>query len=123
MATATKANTQISDWTALAPDLVLESAVVDVSTSIKAGVNVVVVHTDTSANANGVLVRVDARFGAADENWHPLYELRMGAGTASTEVLDAEAASAQATIPVTLTATFETRGIRGFIHESGDLRR
>ena len=116
MAAATKANTEVDDWTAAAKDTVTEGSAADVSTTLDAALFVTVVHTDANANALGVLVTVQGRFGAEDEDWRDLYTLRMGAGTASTTTInDADVNAAETTI--TITAGTPTTGERWWIED------
>ncbi len=118
MAAATKSNTQIDDWTAVEATALFRGVEANVSTTLNAGLMVTVVHTEAVANALGALVTVQGRFGANDEDWHDLYSLRMGIGTAVTLTLDAEAASGQRVVPMTSpTTNFETVGMRIFIHD------
>lgn len=115
---ATKSVAVVQDWKALSPGSWWSAGDIDVSTSFKAGLAVVVCPIEAVAHANGTLVRVMGRFGANDEDWRVLYDLRMGAGTAATVNVDVEEAAEAFEIHVDSTTDFETLGDRYLVHNT-----
>ena len=116
MASATKTTAQVMDWT-LVEDAnnVIESSNQSLATYLKSSLMVTVGHADNDANALGLLVRIEGRYGTADKDWHKLYEVRMGAGTAGADDLDGDASATYASI--TLTNGYPTVGDKWFIYD------
>lgn len=121
MATATKTTSVIQDWDPISGGSVGNYGVsgAGVLTScLQAGLMVTVCPIEAVANALGALVTVEGRFGGNNEDFHDLYTLRMGAGTASLEAVEVEAASGQRTIELASTTDFETLGDKYLVHNT-----
>jgi len=113
VAAYTKNEGQISDWQALA-DTVSdapsgESAEISNTTELVMAVVVTVGHVDTNdAASNYVTLHLEAKLGAALEDWKKISSTQAGGGQATTEALNAESASGQAEIQVAATTDWDT---------------
>lgn len=113
MADFTKDEGQISDWQALA-DTVSDapsgqSAVITKSTELAVKIVITVGHVDTNdAASNYITGYLEARSGAATEDWKKIREFSAGGGQSTTEALNAESASGQAEIQVAATTDWDT---------------
>lgn len=117
MAAATKTH-DVGTWADLSAASGLESSAIDVSTTLDAAIVVTVCPIEAVANALGALVIVQVRTSTEDDDWHNLYEIRLGAGTANTIDVDQESAQDTATLFLSATANFDGLFQRFFSHHS-----
>lgn len=128
MATSSKSQGALLDWTALAGSSLVETGVLDsgegLNDNISGNLHVVMCHKDTNANTGtpgfSVLVRVDG----TDEGWRELVRLFADPTTATTEVLAANSGNGQVNperIEVADTTGFTELGKRIFLLDAGDI--
>lgn len=116
---ATKTIEQLVDWEVVdAGDNSQETADIDVSTVFRSGIFVVACPVEAVANALGLLVIVQGKYGTNNEDWRTLYTLRMGAGTANTANVAVEAGNGQADIIVDDGTNFAGSGEVFLIHNT-----
>ena len=120
---ATKTVAEEQAWVAITAANDANAGPVDFSTDFKGGIIVTVCPIEAVAHANGVLVIVEAEFDDANNYYRRLYELRMGAGTASLEAIGTEADPTDQILLVGSTTDFETLGDRYVIHNTVDVEK
>ena len=106
----TKSQGQLYDWTLLddtggTPHL--ETGVHTYTDTLSSVLNIVMVNIGAVADAGSVGFMIFTRYGAADDGWRLLIELKADVAVAVTIDVDAQAASAQAVIPLSATTNFD----------------
>lgn len=114
----------LMDWTLLddtAATPYLESDPLVTDTWIGAIIYIDVAHADTNAVATAGVVKIWAKSGTTDEDWHEIQELSIDDDTANAGDIDDACPSANATLYLTSTTNFETSGDVYFVKDVGTL--
>lgn len=128
MATATKSQGQLMDWTALDETVGVESDVLDsgegYDDSLQAMLHIVMAHKDTNANTGTPGCVVFVRVSATDEGWRELVRFSAKITTANGQALNANSGSGEANperIEVAATANFDGIGNVIFLLDAGTI--
>lgn len=116
-----KSNAAVDEWANIVAAAIREGATIDLSGNYGHVLNIAVAQIEAVAHANGVLVTVEGRFGAEDEDWRTLTEFRTAGGTAVTVNVDVESAAEATQLKVDSTggsSEFETKMDRYFVHNT-----
>ena len=126
MATATKSQGQLLDWTLLTDDAGIETDILDdtqgYDNSIQAMLHVTMAHYDANANTGTPGFIVLIRAGTTDEHWVKWNRYSATTTTANAQVLAAASGSGQGNperIEVAATANFDGIGDRVFLADKG----
>ncbi len=124
MAAMTKDTLFIQEWVAIAKgNNLIDGIGANFQTSLGASLVVSVANIEAVANALGALVIVEAAYDSGNQGYRELYSIRMAAGTAVLEALDAIAAADQEVIELASTTGFETIGDKYFLHDTVDIEK
>lgn len=116
MADYDKTNSQIDEWAVIAAAAMREGAVFTFADHLKDGVIVTLVKGEAVAHdGEGYVILECSRNASGNEDWTEIAKFQTNAETAATTTLDAEAAAAATTVPLTATANFATKGDRYLI--------
>jgi hypothetical protein len=116
MADFTKTGSQIDEWAVVAAASIRKGASFDIPSDLKDGIIVTLCKTEAVAHdGEGHIIIECSRNTTGDEGWAEIVSFQTNAETASTTTLDAEAAAAVTTVPLTATTNFETKGDRYLI--------
>lgn len=128
MATATKSQGQLMDWTLLDETVGIESAALNAGEgyddSLQAMLHIAMAHQDANANTGTPGCIVLVRVSGTDEGWREYIRFNATTTTANTQGLDAASGSGEANperVHVTLTANFQTIGDVIFLKDVGTL--
>jgi hypothetical protein len=128
MATATKSQGQLLDWTLLNETVGVESTVLDsgegYDTDLNAMLHVTMAHIDANANTGSPGFVVLVRVSATDEGWREFIRLSASTTTAAAQVLAAASGLGQGSperIEVAATANFDGIGDMAFLLDAGTL--
>ena len=120
----TTAKAVLMDWTLLddtAGTPFLESSPLVTDTWLITTAYIDVAHAYTLAAGTAATVKVWAKSGTTDEDWHETMELTVTAGTANSNDIDQVCASGQPNVYVTLTTNMEASGDVYFLKDVGTL--
>jgi len=128
MATATKSQGELLDWTLLSDDIGVESNALDsgegYDDSLKAMLHVTMAHADANANTGSPGFVVLVRVSGTDEGWREFIRLAATITTANGQILAAASGSGQGNperIEVAATANFDGIGDAVFLKDVGTL--
>lgn len=128
MATATKSQGQLMDWTLLDDTVGVESGLLNAgegyNDSIQAMLHIVMAHKDGNANTGTPGCVVFIRVSGTDEGWRELVRFNATTTTANTQILAAASGASQANperIEVAATANFDGIGDVAFLFDAGDI--
>ena len=128
MASATKSQGELLDWTLLTDDAGVESTVLNsgegYDDSLQAMLHVTMAHADANANTGTPGFVVLIRVSGTDEGWREFIRLSATITTANGQVLAAASGSGQANperIEVAATANFDGIGDVAFLKDVGTL--
>ena len=112
----TKAGSQIDEWAVITAATIREGAATAIPDDLRIAIQIFISKVEAVAHDGEATVIVEVSDNTTgDEDWTVLNEFKIDAETASTTTLDAEAAAAATTVPLTATANFTTKGDRYFI--------
>ena len=112
----TKAGSQIDEWAAIAAATIRAGAATATPDDLRIAIEITIAKIEAVAHDGEATVIVEVSGNTTgDEDWTELVSFKIDAETASTTTLDAEAAAAATTVPLTATANFTTKGDRYFI--------
>ena len=116
MADLTKAGSQIDEWAVIAAATIREGVATAIPDDLQITVGITICKIEAVAHDGHAEVIVEvSHMTSGDEDWIELPGFEITAETASTTTLDAEAAAAATTVPLTATANFTTKGDLYFI--------
>lgn len=109
---ATKSQGQLLDWTLLddtgaSPAMTVETGTHTYTSAISSTLNIAMVNIGAVADASSVGFKVLVRYGATDDGWREFVNFTADVAVASTIDVDAQAASGQAVIPLSVTTNFD----------------
>ena len=103
----TKSQGELYDWTSLGAITTLETGTHTYTATLSSTLNVAMVNIGAVADAGSVGCKIFVRYGAADDAWREFADLKADVALAVTIDVDAQAASAQAVIPLSATTNFD----------------
>ena len=112
----TKTGSQIDEWAVIPAATIREGAATAIPDDIRIAIEIAICKVEAVAHDGEATVIVEVSDNTTgDEDWAELTSFKITAETAATTTLDAEAAAAATTVPLTATTNFETKGDRYFI--------
>ena len=116
MADFTKTGSQIDEWAVVSAATMREGAELSIPDDLRIRPIITLCKVEAVAHDGECSIIIEAsRNTTGDEDWTQLGSFKINAETASTTTLDAEAAAAATTVPLTATANFITKGDRYLI--------
>ena len=116
MADFTKTGSQVDEWGVISAATMREGAVESIPTDIEVALEITVCKVEAVAHDGECYIIIEVSGNTtSDEDWSELVSFQINAETANTTTLDAEAAIAVTTIPLTATGDFDTKGEKFFI--------
>jgi len=116
MADFTKTGFQNDEWAVVPAATMRKGEAFDIPDDIEVAVEIAVCKVEAVAHDGEAFVVIEVSGNTTgDEDWTELMITQINAETAAVTTLDAEAAAAATTIPLTATTNFETKGDKFFI--------
>lgn len=116
MANYTKTGSQLDEWAVVTAATMREGATSDIPTDLEVALEITICKVEAVAHDGECEIIVEASSNTTgNEDWTEVTTFKINAETASTTTLDAEAAAAATTVPLTATANFTTKGDKYFI--------